>query len=61
MWRPKEGYMEITDDFTSKLRRVEFKDVESAVTHGQRVNIKSPPEGEDEDILDKARKDGWSG
>jgi hypothetical protein len=62
-WRPTDGYFTISDfdEGRTEATRIELKDVESAVTKGQRVSIKSPPEGEDQDELVRAKRDGWEG
>ena len=61
-WHPKEGWFTVCDyDVSNMPTRVEFVDVERAVTPGQRLSIESPPEGEDEDVLARARRDGWPG
>lgn len=62
-WRPHQGYFAICDydEGRSSPTRIELKDVASAVTKGQRINIHSPPEGEDQDELARARNDGWAG
>lgn len=61
-WRPMEGWFTLTDDESvngGKPIRIELKDVESAKSMGQRVNVHSPPEGEDRDELARARREGW--
>lgn len=61
IWRPKEGYFTVVDYSASdEPTRIELKDVQSAKTKGERVSVNSPPEGEEQDELVRARNDGWS-
>ncbi len=60
-WRPKEGYLEITNNETGKCDTIRFSDIEEGTEYGQRVTIRSPPEGEDVDVLARAKEDGWDG
>jgi hypothetical protein len=53
-WRPEEGWMELA----GITERIYLKDVESAVNTGQRV---SKTEVKDEDMLEKAKMEGWTG
>jgi hypothetical protein len=60
-WRPKEGYFTVIDYSASdEPTRIELNEVESAKTLGERVSINSPPEGEEQDELERARRDGWT-
>ncbi len=59
-WRPTEGYFTICDySVANEPTRIELKDVAFAKTPGQRVSIDSPPEGEEQDELARARRNGW--
>jgi len=56
-WRPCENWFSIFDfDEPTGSRKFSFDNVESAVTKGERVNIYSPPEGEAQNELERARK-----
>jgi hypothetical protein len=58
-WKPKEGWFTLTDAVVG-LVTIRLEAVESAITKGQRVSINSPPEGEDQDELARAKRDGWT-
>jgi hypothetical protein len=62
-WQPTRGYFTICDydDGRTSPTRIELKDVVSAVTKGTRTTVASSPDGEDQDELERARRDGWSG
>ena len=53
-WRPEEGWFSIVGE-----EPIDFRDVESAVTKGQRVRAGKDPIDEDE--LQRARSCGWDG
>jgi hypothetical protein len=62
-WRPKDGYFVLADtenENDGDVRKILLIEVESAITSGQRISAKSPPEGEDQDELARARSDGWN-
>lgn len=54
MWRPQEGWFSLFDH----IDKIWLRDVKSAVTENQRINIKTIG---DQDELERAREDGWSG
>ena len=60
LWRPAEGYFTMIDG-PEPDGRIELKDVLTAEHRDERVSIHSPPEGEYEDDLARARRDGWTG
>ena len=66
-FRPREGYLTIPSDETAP-DRIYFKDIESAVTKGERVGVLYDDDGniigprvEDRDLLARAREEGWDG
>ena len=63
-FRPKEGWMSIVvEDDAGVPEKVYFRDVESAVTAGQRVGINEDGTAKcvDQDELKRARENGWDG
>lgn len=58
-WRPHLGWFSFTDDESGNCIEVQLADCESVIERearhtAERVN-------EDEDLLARARKDGWAG
>jgi len=53
-FRPSFNWFTIIDN--DKTRKFSFDDVESVITKGERVSINSPLEGEDQDEIERARK-----
>lgn len=67
MWRPREGWFEIVPD-EGDAATIMFRDVERAVTRGERVGVIRDDKGKivgpkiaDVDELERARQDGWDG
>ena len=54
LWRPEENFVSIRDG--AAIVEISFDDIESAYKY-DRISINSPPEGEREDLLERARKD----
>jgi len=62
-WRAKEGWFELAFDTNNQPTakapdKIFFRDVLSGYTEGQRVSINKI---EDEDIIKRARREGWDG
>ena len=58
-FRPSQNWFSI--NCGDRTLRFSFDDVKSVITKGERVSINSPPEGEDCDEIERARKDLKSG
>lgn len=54
-FRPSQNWFSII--IGDETKRFSFDDVESVITKGERVSINSPLEGEDQDEIERARKD----
>lgn len=69
MWRPEEGWFQLAAaDEQNAPDKFWFRDVESAVTEGQRVGVIRDEFGKvigpkivDEDEIERARNQGWDG
>jgi len=57
LWRPREGMFSVIDQ--TGVLEVRLLDVESAVQRG--VRSRGASEAADEDLLARARRDGWDG
>ena len=55
LWRPEENYLSIFSGFVEI--EINFNNIKSAIEYGARVSINSPPEGEEQDLLERARMD----
>jgi hypothetical protein len=64
-FRPKEGYLtlggveDMSSEYEGELRKFYFRDMVSAVTLHERLNVNTPDGTQDE--LVRARKSGWDG
>ena len=65
-WKPEENYFSIVSGLV--LIEINFENIKSAKEYGARISVNSPPEGEELDLMEKARNElkqgrekGWFG
>jgi hypothetical protein len=57
-WRPKDGYFTMVDDEDGENHFILLSTVQAAMQPGNRMSLSRQG---DEDMLERARREGWAG